>query len=185
MTQKCLRCEQVKDVTEFYNVYHKNGTIGRRLVCKSCVYDKIRKWQKENPDRTRERKLASYHRNSAKILKKRRDKYHNDPEYRAKHEAKAKIYRDSDRCKELAKKRRDQIKDECYAAYGGYICAFCGITDPLVLTIDHIGGLKPHNHPRCMRGDRLQRWLKKHNYPQGFRVLCMNCNCREYRKTLL
>jgi len=29
-------------------------------------------------------------------------------------------------------------------------------------------------------GNRIHRWLKKHKYPDGFQVLCFNCNVGKY-----
>ena len=55
---------------------------------------------------------------------------------------------------------------------GTMICARCGFSDIRALSIDHIdGGGTQH---RKLIGD-LYGWLNKNNYPEGFRVLCMNC----------
>ena len=53
-------------------------------------------------------------------------------------------------------------------------CACCGETKVHFLTIDHING-GGHKHLRTIGGN-LYIWLRKNNYPLGFRVLCMNCN---------
>jgi len=65
------------------------------------------------------------------------------------------------------------IKIAAFDAYGGCACVGCAISNIDVLTIDHIngGGTK---HRKEIRGS-IYTWLKKNNYPQGFRVLCMNC----------
>lgn len=55
-------------------------------------------------------------------------------------------------------------------------CACCGEEHIEFLTMDHIngGGIK---HRKEVKGAyKLCLWLKKNNYPEGFRVLCMNCN---------
>ena len=44
------------------------------------------------------------------------------------------------------------------------------------LTIDHINGTASMGHDRSYRGMKLYRWLKSHNYPDGFQVLCWNWN---------
>jgi len=59
--------------------------------------------------------------------------------------------------------------------YGGPICACCGETNLFFLTFDHInGGGRKHileiGHPN------LGGWLRRNNYPDGYRVLCANCN---------
>jgi len=65
-------------------------------------------------------------------------------------------------------------------AYGGYKCACCGVTDKEFLSIDHSeGGGAAHRkeltgNPR--NGHNMYYWIRKNNFPPGFRVLCMNCN---------
>ncbi len=53
-------------------------------------------------------------------------------------------------------------------------CAKCGYPNLRALTIDHImgGGTK---HVHGIKGT-FYNWLRKHNYPSGFQVLCFNCN---------
>lgn len=72
-----------------------------------------------------------------------------------------------------------KLKNEVYAAYGGYRCACCGITDPEFLAVDHIDG-GGNEHRKTVGGTGtgvyLYRWLKKNGFPPGFRILCHNCN---------
>ncbi len=66
---------------------------------------------------------------------------------------------------------------EAIMAYGGYVCACCGETEPLFLSIDHINNDgAEHRKALKFRGGALYNWLKKNGYPEGFQVLCMNCN---------
>lgn len=61
--------------------------------------------------------------------------------------------------------------------YGGK-CECCGEDEPLFLTVDHInGGGKKHRQEIGGGGFYLHRWLIKNNFPEGFRILCFNCNC--------
>lgn len=66
-----------------------------------------------------------------------------------------------------------------YEAYGGPICVCCGESHLEFLSIDHIDG-KGSEHRRAMGRSvgarQIYTWLRKHGYPPGFRVLCMNCN---------
>lgn len=58
-------------------------------------------------------------------------------------------------------------------------CACCGETRYEFLTFDHIngGGRKHREEMRKENGcNQIQLWLEKHSYPEGFRVLCLNCN---------
>jgi len=52
-------------------------------------------------------------------------------------------------------------------------CACCKISILEFLGIDHVkgGGRK---HKQLVR--HIYNWLKKNNFPKGFRVLCHNCN---------
>lgn len=56
----------------------------------------------------------------------------------------------------------------------GSECACCGEKEKVFLTIDHInGGGSKH---RKEIGSHIERWLVKMNLPEGFQVLCHNCN---------
>lgn len=77
-------------------------------------------------------------------------------------------------CRVTHKKIRVTLKDATYQKYGGYICKWCGITDPLVLNVDHINN-DGYLHRRHS-GFNVYGWVKKNNYPPGFQILCRNCN---------
>jgi hypothetical protein len=45
------------------------------------------------------------------------------------------------------------------------------------LSIDHInGGGTAHVRALGIHPSDFYQWLKDHGYPEGFQVLCMNCN---------
>ena len=74
--------------------------------------------------------------------------------------------------------RRQTLKRIVMEAYGGTRCVCCGETGIAFLTIDHIEG-KGRQHRKAIerRGETFYRWLKLKNFPRGYRVMCMNCNC--------
>jgi len=82
------------------------------------------------------------------------------------------------------KERRKKIKLEVLSYYseGKMRCACkkCNIKGIQFLTIDHIKG-SGRKHREQLKGNGLGNnmylWLKKNNFPKGFRVLCWNCNC--------
>jgi hypothetical protein len=79
--------------------------------------------------------------------------------------------------------RRNAVRDVVYRAYGGYKCACCGETEKLFLSIDHVNN-DGAEHKRSMKlntGEQLHRWLIRNNFPDGFQVLCMNCNWGKHR----
>lgn len=62
-------------------------------------------------------------------------------------------------------------------------CAKCGYSDIRALSIDHVnGGGSQHRRDLGFAnsgggggGEKFYRWLKKNEYPQGYQVLCLNC----------
>ena len=78
--------------------------------------------------------------------------------------------------KKRYKVRARQLLIEVLEAYGGAVCSCCGETEPLFLSIDHINEDGAEMRKIHGSGIDFYRWLKKHDYPGGFQVLCMNCN---------
>lgn len=140
-----------------------------------------------------------YNARVSEYLKKRRS----DPEIRALHNARMLAYYHAHkleirarrkqlqiehRPEYLAKKRvyqlswRQKLRREALIAYGGLKCACCGESTLEFLGIDHIDGDgNKHFDPKYggkkrLGGNYLYRWLRHHNYPPGFQVLCHNCN---------
>ncbi len=62
---------------------------------------------------------------------------------------------------------------------GSFSCGWCGIADIDVLCIDHIEG-DGAAHRAGLGNQSVFQWLKKHDYPGGFQVLCRNCNQKKY-----
>ena len=52
-----------------------------------------------------------------------------------------------------------------------------------MLTIDHVNGDgAAHRKEASMSTSlKLHQWLKRNNYPDGYRVLCFNCNIAAFR----
>lgn len=87
-------------------------------------------------------------------------------------------YQNRDTILKQKSKYRNQVKLDAMQHYGS-ICACCGETRIEFLSIDHIDG-NGSNHKKEVSygrgGANFYIWLKKNNYPPGFRVLCHNCN---------
>jgi hypothetical protein len=45
------------------------------------------------------------------------------------------------------------------------------------LAIDHVAGGGNQHRKALGGGDKVYRWLVSNGYPEGFQVLCHNCNC--------
>lgn len=140
------------------------STNGRRFWCVECirayyagyreknraaVNQRVQQWREKNKDHLREYSKEN-----------RRRAYWANPEYH----------------RQKAIRLRRKLKDEVYAAYGGYKCWCCGETTPEFLTIDHISNNGAEHRQRIGRcGNNLLWWIKKHNYPADFQILCWNC----------
>lgn len=131
------------------------------------------------------------------VCEKRKIKSENPEVYKARMARKRKKKRESGNCIRcgspdrtsklycswcLAKLRQEmaseraKLRKEIITHYGGK-CACCGQSIKEFLSIDHInGGGNAHRREIKASGINLYRWLRKNNYPEGFRVLCMNCN---------
>jgi hypothetical protein len=87
--------------------------------------------------------------------------------------------------REAARQSLERLKIKTFAQYGG-ACVCCGISDIDVLTIDHIDQ-QGAAHKRALKlasGGNTYRWLRDNGYPEGFRLLCFNCNVKAYRQFL-
>ncbi len=72
-----------------------------------------------------------------------------------------------------------KLKQDAVDAYGGRCLCPCGCTvaEFEFLTIDHPEGKGTQHRKETGGGYHFYKWLRKRNYPKGYRVLCWNCNC--------
>jgi hypothetical protein len=81
-------------------------------------------------------------------------------------------------CKnEIGKKTLKTLKLEVLKKYG-VNCQCCGENRIEFLSIDHINGDGAQERRRLdiTAGSHFYYWLRNNNYPNGYRVLCHNCN---------
>lgn len=72
---------------------------------------------------------------------------------------------------------RQKARLEALAHYGG-VCACCAESEPMFLAFDHVDG-NGNQHRKLNKitgGNGMAVWLKRHGFPDGFQVLCANCN---------
>jgi hypothetical protein len=69
------------------------------------------------------------------------------------------------------RRRRETV----IAHYGGR-CACCGETEFEFLAIDHTNGGGEQHRAEVGQGSNMIGWLIDNGFPDGFRVLCHNCN---------
>ena len=156
--RKCKKCGIVKFISDFVpNFTNKKRTYQFR--CRDCYNQYHVDWRKKQGDRYR-------------IMQKNR------------HRAKIAAMSETDKKKYLKSKSVEKskkyyvLKEEIFAAYGGYKCACCGETIKEFLTIDHINNDGAEMKRKNIHGRpsmSFYTWLKKNNFPPGFQVLCWNC----------
>ena len=71
------------------------------------------------------------------------------------------------------------LRSDVIKGYGG-LCRCCGETELVFLSIDHINDDGAIDRKE-RTATRLYRQLSKEGYPDGFQVLCRNCNWAKFR----
>jgi hypothetical protein len=67
------------------------------------------------------------------------------------------------------------LKKEVINHYGGR-CSCCGESEMMFLAMDHINNDGCGERKEDPSKYRINRWLKKNRYPDGYQILCHNCN---------
>ena len=75
---------------------------------------------------------------------------------------------------EKNKKYRRRVRVEAIQHYGGK-CVCCGEDHLEFLCFDHINN-DGAEHRKKMVDRSIAPWLRRNNYPEGFQILCHNCN---------
>lgn len=103
------------------------------------------------------------------------------PIYRANSD-KSKIWSRNDYRKNTEKHtlQRLELKTEVFKYYSPQLKCTCGYDDIRALSIDHINNDGAKHRKELFKtkrggGTSFYRWLKNNHYPEGFQVLCMNC----------
>jgi len=139
-------------------------------------------------------------------LKASQKKYRDKPEVKVKRSAYAKTPEARTRQKKrrskpetkvkissYEKERRETQKKDVFSHYSKIhsnsvipCCRCCGLNDHIeFLTLDHIAGRKQmDSEPELVKLGYSSKlaiqplcvWILKNNFPEGFQILCMNCN---------
>ena len=183
----------------------------RKVYEKTPEFTAKRKARLSNPELIAKRR-ASQRTPEYKAKRKISDKkYLSIPENKAKrkartqtpeHKAKNKIWENNYRQKpEVKSQRREDYKNVRIMVYSHYskiisksefpCCNCCGEFEMEFLTLDHIAGrkqmdskpeLKKLGYSSKFQGSTLWLWIKRNNFPEGFQVLCQNCNFAKGKK---
>lgn len=116
-----------------------------------------------------------YHRECKKCMAKRHKEF-----YR-RH--KDKWIRDYPNARKRKKEHRRKLRLKVFIHYSGNPpkCACCGETIIQFLTIDHTHNDGARHRKEIGLGRKsgvfLYKWLVDNEFPEGFQILCYNCNC--------
>jgi len=77
------------------------------------------------------------------------------------------------KCKACKSKLRTIIRKQVIEYYGNK-CECCGENKYEFLALDHING--GGNQHRKETGTDTMLWIVRNEFPEGFRILCHNCN---------
>lgn len=80
----------------------------------------------------------------------------------------------------VEKRHRATYKEAAVNVYtnGNAACVWCGQADIDVLCLDHVNN-DGANHRRTRRTANIYRYVCMNDYPEGFQVLCFNCNIKK------
>lgn len=80
------------------------------------------------------------------------------------------------------KNRYIRHRSEVLAHYGNE-CACCGESEPLFLAVDHINndGSEHRRSKDRSSHNNMYGWLVRNGFPDGFQILCSNCNHGKHR----
>lgn len=144
----CTKCKESKNIEDFAN--NKRSSDGKLSSCRSCESLRKKKYFQPYSEKTEKEKAELY-------------EYHTQYRLANKDKVNAFSIKYNRICREAAIER-----------YGGK-CMCCGESTYEFLCIDHINN-DGNKHRKEMNSTKIHRWLKKNKYPEGFQVLCHNCN---------
>ena len=163
--KKCDHCRKELPKINFGNKSRSKD--GLNPTCKECKREFDKRYWKDNKDILNIKQKEFYSCNKEKICNR----------------VKAFVKKNQQRHNGWSTNAKRRLKIEVFSHYcsGQIRCAFCPEYDVGLLTMDHIkgGGNKHREKMKIKTGYSTYQWLKKNNYPEGFQVLCWNC---QYRK---
>lgn len=171
MKTHCPKCGDPL-TEENYNPNNAKRKVYKCTPCLSAIQKAAREKKKDHYSAYQ----SKYHRDN---LEARQDK---NARYRAENQPQIKKtnkeYRSSEHGRNKAVDYKTDVKIKVFSHYcGGEIRCKCGCTDMRSLTVDHInGGGEKHRKTINVSGSyHMCLWLRKNEYPEGYQILCMNC----------
>ena len=165
---------------------YRQSTKGKTTEKKYRSTEKSRKYQREWKRKYRQRPEIREKINSEQKERRLKNPEHNrklQRDYRLRnieqHRNRARVYHNT-----IAKQRFEDIKIQVMTHYsrGRPECACCGENFHIdFLALDHIKPRKEMGHKSSFTGIKIYRWIIKNDYPDGFQILCHNCNTAKFR----
>lgn len=149
----------------------KRSAGGKNLgyYCTPCyrlrIRQRVKSWRDRNLERARNREYDYWLRTKDRFRTLRRE-WSRQNYYKHRDKRLARIHM-----------RYAEARTSILKHYGGdnSACACCGESRIEFLSIDHING-GGNKHLRQLKGESLVIWIAKNNFPEGFQILCHNCN---------
>lgn len=162
----CTRCKNNFPESAF-GLSHRKARAGRKARierkahCKDCLKKDRAEYRLKSHDKLRMSATEYRTKHGPEIAEKR-------------HLAKLTF---PERFRVSQRKHNLKVKMELLSHYSNNSlkCACCGESIFEFLTIDHING-GGNKHRKSFSGS-FYEWLKKNDFPEGYQVLCYNCNC--------
>ena len=169
LTKKCKSCGIEYHVPESYErSFSKNGKNPRAFCSKRCAWDSKKILVK--PD-SRKCSLCGDTKpfNSEFFGSRKQNKFGLDTYCRICTNKKA---------NKENWKYRQKLRNEIISAYSKNrnCCACCGELRDEFLTLDHVNG-DGKNHRKKHPGQGVYYDLRRRGFPDGYQILCFNCNC--------
>lgn len=182
--------EKIKEISKEYREVNKekireHGKEYRERT-KDHIKERAKIYREENKEKMRERAKRYREENREKIKIK-------DQRWYSERGGKTKIKKyfvEHQEYLKLRAKERHQTNMKIFYDILGNKCAFCGKTDPIVFTIDHINNDGKEERKTLGGTQILAIHLKKMGWPEDYiksryQILCYNCNYSKTRRDYL
>ena len=149
---------------------------GKILVFNRREYQN--KYQQEHVKEMREYRRKYREKHREELNAHGREKYYKHLEYQ-RQRSRDKYRRFRERWLAYSRNRRAVTKKFAVAYYtdGRNCCACCGENEIKFMTLDHINNNGAEHRKSLPRGTRMIEWVVENYFPDGFQILCFNCNC--------
>lgn len=179
---RCTICRKIKPFSAFPK--NEYASYGRQSRCKECDarYQKI--YQRRNIAKLKQYRRNYYRKHRKQMIaraKANRANRRKNPAVYAIEKTQeaarmwARRHTRTEAELEAARTQHKQMRLKIFKHYskGSCCCSCCGESHYEFMAIDHVNGGGAKHRKKVGPTDR---WIIKHRFPRGFRILCHNCN---------